>query len=132
MTAAAFDIGRGALGGGSVWIVGGAVRDKLLGRDTDDIALAAGGDPRPYAMRLARAVRGTAFRLSDDFGGWRVVGPGHSWHVDLMPLHDDDILADLAQRDFTINAMAQPLAGGELLDPHGGREALARRLVRMV
>jgi putative nucleotidyltransferase with HDIG domain len=35
-------------------------------------------------------------------------------------------------RDFTINAMAEPLAGGELLDPHGGRADLERRLVRQV
>ena len=49
-----------------------------------------------------------------------------------MTLRDDDIHADLAHRDFTINAMAEPLAGGELLDPHGGRADLERRLVRMV
>jgi putative nucleotidyltransferase with HDIG domain len=61
-----------------------------------------------------------------------VVGPHHAWHVDLVTLRDGDILADLAQRDFTINAMAEPLAGGELLDPHGGQEDLKKRLVRMV
>jgi poly(A) polymerase len=49
-----------------------------------------------------------------------------------VALRDDDIHADLAQRDFTINAMAEPLAGGELLDPHGGQADLERRLVRMV
>jgi putative nucleotidyltransferase with HDIG domain len=52
--------------------------------------------------------------------------------VDLVPLRDGDIAADLAARDFTINAMAEPLAGGELLDPHGGRADLEKRLVRMV
>jgi poly(A) polymerase len=47
-------------------------------------------------------------------------------------LRDGDIGADLAARDFTVNAMAEPLAGGELLDPHGGRADLAARRLRMV
>ena len=40
--------------------------------------------------------------------------------------------ADLAARDFTVNAMAEPLGGGELVDPHGGREDLDARRLRMV
>jgi poly(A) polymerase len=47
-------------------------------------------------------------------------------------LRDDDIGADLSARDFTINAMAEPLAGGDVLDPHGGRADLEARVVRMV
>src|SRR5689334_13858413 len=128
----ALDLVRRVLAGEDVWLVGGAVRDQLLGRDTDDIDLAVPGDPRPYARRVAKASKGTAFELSGAFGAWRVVGPQHAWHVDLVTLRDDDIASDLAQRDFTINAMAEPLAGGELVDPHGGREDLARRVVRMV
>jgi poly(A) polymerase len=123
---------REALAGEQAWLVGGAVRDRLLGRDTDDIDLAIAGDPKPHARRIARAVRGAAFELSGAFGAWRVVAPEHAWHVDLVTLRDDDIRADLAQRDFTINAMAEPLGGGELLDPHGGRQDLADRLVRIV
>src|SRR3954465_12862340 len=123
---------REALRGETAWLVGGAVRDRLLGRDTDDIDLAVPGGAQPPARRLAQAVRGVAFELSGDFRTWRGVAPGHAWHVDLVALRDDDIHADLAQRDFTINAMAEPLAGGELLDPHGGRADLAARLVRMV
>jgi len=128
----ALEHARKALAGEPVWLVGGAVRDQLLGRDTDDVDLAVPGDPRPFARRLAKETRGTAFELSGAFGAWRVVGPRHAWHVDLVTLKDDDIVADLAQRDFTINAMAQPLAGGELVDPHGGEQDLARRVVRMV
>ena len=90
------------------------------------------GDPRRAARAIARAAGGTAFQLSGAFGAWRVVGRDHGWHVDLVALRDDDIAADLAARDFTINAMAEPLAGGELLDPHGGRADLDKRLVRMV
>jgi poly(A) polymerase len=128
----ALTVAREALAGEDVWLVGGAVRDRLLGRETDDIDLAIAGNPKQPARRIARAVRGAAFELSGAFGAWRVVAPEHAWHVDLVTLRDDDIHADLAQRDFTINAMAEPLAGGELLDPHGGRQDLAKRLVRMV
>ncbi len=104
----------------------------MLGRDTDDIDVAIAGDPKAHARSLARESGGAAFQLSGAFGAWRVVGPKHAWHVDLVTLRDDDIHSDLAHRDFTINAMAEPLAGGELLDPHGGRADLERRLVRMV
>jgi poly(A) polymerase len=114
------------------WVVGGAVRDRLLGRPTIDLDVSLAGDPDPAARALARATRGTAFRLSGEFGAWRVVGPEHAWHVDLVRLRDDDIRADLAARDFTVNAMAEPLAGGELLDPHGGRADLAARRLRLV
>jgi poly(A) polymerase len=123
---------RDALAGREAWLVGGAVRDRLLGRPTDDVDLSLRGDPRKAARAIARATGGTAFQLSGAFGAWRVVGPGHGWHVDLVELRDGDIEADLAARDFTINAMAEPLAGGQVLDPHGGRADLEARLVRMV
>jgi tRNA nucleotidyltransferase/poly(A) polymerase len=114
------------------WIVGGAVRDRLLGRATTDLDVALAEDPKDAARQLARATGGSAFRLSGEFGAWRVVGPAHSWHVDLVMLRDGDIRADLAARDFTLNAMAEPLAGGELLDPHGGRADLEEKRLRMV
>ncbi len=128
----ALTLAREVLAGEQAWLVGGAVRDRLLGRDTDDVDLAIPGDPKRLARKLAKAAGGASFQLSGAFGAWRVVGPAHAWHVDLVTLRDDDIVADLALRDFTINAMAEPLAGGELLDPHHGREDLERRLVRMV
>ncbi|RKQ85053.1 poly(A) polymerase/tRNA nucleotidyltransferase (CCA-adding enzyme) [Solirubrobacter pauli] len=128
----ALEIARTALAGETAWLVGGAVRDALLGRETDDVDLAIPGDPKRAARAIAKASGGTSFQLSGAFGAWRVVAPEHAWHVDLVTLRDDDILADLAIRDFTINAMAQPLGGGELVDPHGGREDLQRRVVRMV
>ena len=132
MTPAPLNAAREVLAGEEAWLVGGAVRDALLGRRTDDVDVALPGDPSGHAKRLAKATRGAAFRLSGEYGAWRVVGPGHAWHVDLVRLRDGDILADLAHRDFTVNAMAEPLAGGELLDPHGGRADLDARLLRMV
>ncbi len=126
------DAVRAVFAGREAWIVGGAVRDRLLGRGTSDLDVSLPDDPKDAARALARATGGAAFRLSGAFGAWRVVGPGHAWHVDLVVLRDGDIDADLAARDFTVNAMAEPLAGGDLLDPHGGRADLDARRLRMV
>ena len=123
---------RAGVGDEPAWIVGGAVRDRLLGRETTDLDIVVAGDPKTAARGIARAGGGTPFELSGAFGAWRVVGRGHRWHVDIVRLRDDDIDSDLAARDFTVNAMAEPLAGGELVDPHGGRADLEARRLRMV
>jgi len=126
------DAARALFAGRAAWIVGGTVRDRLLGRPTIDLDLALAEDPREAARALARDTGGAAFQLSGAFGTWRVVGRDHAWHVDLVVLRGDGIEADLAARDFTVNAMAEPLGGGKLCDPHGGRADLAARRLRMV
>ena len=119
-----------ALAGTEAWIVGGAPRDRLLGRDTDDIDIVLSGDVADAARALGGAAGGTAFALSSEFGAWRVVARDHSWQVDLSPLHGGSLEADLRLRDFTINALAEPLGGGELVDPLGGAADLAARRLR--
>jgi poly(A) polymerase len=114
------------------WLVGGAVRDRALGRPTDDYDVAVHGDARSLARALARAAGAHAFALSDAFGVWRVVAHDHTWQVDVLPLVGGSIDADLAGRDFTINAMAEPLAGGPFVDPFGGLADLRDRTLRMV
>jgi poly(A) polymerase len=132
VSADALDAARGALAGVPAWIVGGAVRDELLGRPTADLDLVVDGDVRGAAKALSRAAGGPAFELSDAFGAWRIVGPGHRWQVDLTPVQGGSLAEDLAKRDFTINAMARPLAGGDVVDLHGGAGDLAARRLRMV
>lgn len=121
-----------ALAGTTAWLVGGAVRDRLLDRPTSDLDLAVAGDVEAAARTLGRAARGAVFPLSEDFGAWRVVARGGAWQADLSPLLGETIEHDLAQRDFTVNAIAEPLAGGEPIDPTGGRADLAARRLRMV
>ena len=125
-------LARAVLAGEPAWLVGGAVRDRLLGRTTTDLDLAVAGDPQDAARRLARAARGTAFELSGTHGAWRVVRRDRPGHLDLLALQGEAIEADLARRDFTVNAMAEPLHGGPLVDPFGGRADLAARRLRMV
>jgi poly(A) polymerase len=133
------------------WIVGGALRDELLGRPVRDVDVAVAGDPARAARAHAERVRGPVFRLSEEFGAWRVVDrrAGRVW--DFAPLQGATIEQDLAKRDFTVNAMARPVTGaalgaaargadaapavatgGDLIDPLGGRIDLERGTLRVL
>ncbi len=114
------------------WLVGGAVRDRALGRPTDDYDVALEGDPRQLARSLARCADAHAFALSEAFGVWRVVDRARRWQVDMLPLVGHSIEADLAGRDFTVNAIAEPLGGGPHVDPFGGLTDIRKRRLRMV
>ncbi|HTW11205.1 MAG TPA: HD domain-containing protein [Solirubrobacteraceae bacterium] len=116
--------------GQPAWVVGGAVRDELLGRPTLDYDIALSGDAGPLAKALGRAAGGHAFLLSDEFGAWRVKGREQEWQVDITPLLGETLEQDLRRRDLTINAIARPLAGGELIDPCGGISDLTARRLR--
>jgi putative nucleotidyltransferase with HDIG domain len=117
---------------GPAWVVGGAVRDELLGRATADWDVVVPDDPRHLARELGRRAGAHPFALSEAFGAWRVVARDGSWQVDLTPLMGETLEEDLARRDLTINAIARPLAGGERIDLFGGAEDLSRRRLRMV
>ncbi|MEZ5077439.1 MAG: HD domain-containing protein [Solirubrobacterales bacterium] len=115
-----------------VWIVGGAVRDAALGKPVEDLDLAVAGDPEPLARALARELDEHPFELSAEFGTWRVAGRGGAGQVDLTTLRGADVEADLAGRDFTIGAVAVPLAGGAPVDPFGGLADLEAGELRAV
>jgi tRNA nucleotidyltransferase/poly(A) polymerase len=121
-------LGRGV---GAAWLVGGAVRDRLRGVAVIDLDIVTSEDPRSSAHAIHDALGGDIFSLSDRFGTWRVIAPT-GFHVDITARHGETIEDDLARRDFTVNAIAEPLGGGELVDPFGGRRDLAEGLLRMV
>jgi len=114
------------------WIAGGAVRDAALGREVTDLDLAVAGDASAAAKAIARTGGGHAFELSAEFATWRAVAADGSWQVDATALRGGTVEADLAARDFTLGAVALPLAGGEPLDPYGGLDDLERRRLRVV
>jgi poly(A) polymerase len=125
---------RAALDGSRAWLVGGAVRDRALGRPGKiaDLDVVVEGDPAAAARAVAQAAgRAAHFALSEEFGAWRVVARDGSWQVDLEPLRGETLDDDLALRDFTVNAIAEPLDGGELIDPLGGLADLRARRLRM-
>jgi poly(A) polymerase len=129
---AGLDVAREALAGTRAWLVGGAVRDRLLGGKTADLDVVIDGDPAQAARAVARAAgRAACFALSEEFGSWRVVARGGAWQVDVEPLRGGSIEADLALRDFTVNAIAEPIAGGAPIDPLGGLVDLRAGRLRM-
>jgi poly(A) polymerase len=129
------ELTRAALAGRRAWLVGGAVRDRLLGMRTGDLDVVLDGEPREAAHALARTAHAAAFSLSAEYGGWRVVARDGAWQVDFERLRGASLEEDLALRDFTVNAIAAPLgepgaAPGEAIDPLGGLEDLTRRRLR--
>jgi tRNA nucleotidyltransferase/poly(A) polymerase len=117
------------LAGQEAWIVGGAIRDELLGRPLLDLDIAC-REPEAAARAYARGSGGAPFPLSDRWGAWRVaLEDGRT--VDFTLLRDT-IGEDLATRDFTINAIALPVGGGEHVDPFGGRRDVDSRTLRAV
>jgi poly(A) polymerase len=117
----------------SAWLVGGAVRDRLLNRATTDFDVVVDGDPEPLARAVGRGAGGHAFSLSQAFGAWRVVARDQSWQLDVLALNGATLAEDLSRRDLSINAIAQPLVGdGTLVDPFGGLRDLGARRLAMV
>jgi tRNA nucleotidyltransferase/poly(A) polymerase len=111
------------------WLVGGAVRDGLLHRLSDDLDLVVAGDAEAFARTLAVALDGATSSFSERFSAWRIVCAGG--HVDVAPLRGATIDDDLRGRDYTVNAIARPLGSesSALIDPCGGLADLrARRL----
>jgi putative nucleotidyltransferase with HDIG domain len=126
---------RRALGDeAEAWVVGGGIRDAAAGREVTDVDLAIAGEPREAAKAIARVASGPSFQLSEEFGAWRALAADGTWHADVAKLRGETIEDDLALRDFTINAIATPLArpGATLIDPHRGLADLGSRRLRAV
>ncbi|MEE8346340.1 MAG: HD domain-containing protein [Dehalococcoidia bacterium] len=118
------------------YVAGGFLRDALLGRDSRDVDISIAGDPLSLGRELAGALGGHYFPLAEERQAVRVLLPERSLYIDLLPLRGP-IESDLQERDFTIDAMAAPLAevvsgAVGVIDPSGGRKDLRQRLVRVV
>jgi poly(A) polymerase len=122
-------------------VTGGCLRDALLGRRPHDIDLSVTGDPLELGRRLADALGGAFVPLHEEFSIARVVLPPKdetgSQIIDIVPVRGA-IEGDLAERDFSIDAMAMPLAlfaqgkRRPLIDPCDGKRDLDGRVVRAV
>jgi len=132
--------------GQSLYLVGGVVRDLLLGRANLDLDLVVEGDAVNLARQLVSVTQGklvTHPRFSTAKLQW------NEWSVDLATARSETYAKpgalptvtpgstgdDLFRRDFTINAMAielNPDRYGELLDLYGGRDDLENKLVRVL
>jgi tRNA nucleotidyltransferase (CCA-adding enzyme) len=130
---------RGA--GKRAWIVGGCVRDTLLGKPISDWDVATDAQPDELMKLFPRAIP-----TGLQHGTVTVVMRGHHYEVTTLrgettysdgrrpdAVHFvDDIVADLARRDFTVNAIAVDPNTGELVDPFHGRKDLEDKTLRAV
>ncbi len=121
------------------WLVGGYVRDLLLGRPSHDLDVVVTEGALRLVRDLAAAFRGDWFVLDQERDVGRALLPvaaGTRVEVDVARLRVPDLLDDLALRDFTINAIALDLRDDgdppQLFDPFDGRLDLERRLLRAV
>lgn len=120
-----------ALTGQDAYLVGGAVRDLLLGAVPEDMDIAVLDDPRLFASQLATRVGGRRITLGrPGFEIERVVA--QNTHYDVCEVNGSNIFDDLMRRDFTINAIAWDLSHRKLIDPCNGMADLTRGQVRMV
>lgn len=131
----------------ALYLVGGTVRDLLLGRTRTDIDLAAEGDGMGFAARLARVSGGRCTPNPRFLTATVEMPEGRSMdvatarsetyeHPGALPrVASATMEVDLSRRDFTINAMAVSLNGrsfGELVDPFEGRADLRKKRIRIL
>jgi len=106
-----------------VYLVGGMLRDLLLGITINDIDIAISGNGKEFARAL-----GKSFRLKEGLNEFRVVDD--NMNIDILGLGSTEILEDLERRDFTINAMAYNLLDKRFIDPFNGVKDLEKGIIR--
>ena len=127
--------------GFKAYLVGGAVRDMLLGQKVSDFDLATNATPQQVmsifkkviptgiehvtvtVLFMGMAIEVTTFRIEQGYSDSR--------HPDKISF-TDDITEDLSRRDFTINAIAASLLDGKIIDPFDGQKDLKNKIIRTV
>lgn len=117
----------------SVYLVGGAVRDRLLKRQVHDLDFLLSGQVIPVARRVADCLGGSFYPLDKTRDYARVIlysGKSNRYILDFAPIKDGDLEADLRNRDFTLNAIAIDIRHPQkLIDPLGGAAHLQSKLL---
>jgi len=131
--------------GRSLYLVGGCVRDELLGRQVSDYDFTTDAEPAEIKRLVQRAGADAVYTVGERFGTIGAIFGEHQ--VEITTYRSEvytpgsrkpdvtfgtSLDGDLSRRDFTINAMARPASGGPLVDPFEGRADLDARLVRAV
>lgn len=113
------------------YIIGGSVRDLLLGRTPTDYDIAVTGNPEQFAKKLMAKSDGHLVRLGKP-GQMIIRVISGDLIFDITSLNGTSIEDNLNQRDFTINAIAYDLYSERIIDCLGGLQDLADKKVRMV
>lgn len=118
----------------AVHVVGGAVRDAYLGYPLKDLDLVASENAIKLGRRIADAFHGDVYVLDAERDVARVIleTPDGKLMIDVAGYRAPDLIGDLTDRDFTVNAMAVDLRGdtAKLIDPLNGETDLKGRLIR--
>ncbi len=131
--------------GKQLHLVGGSVRDLLLGRPRQDLDLATDARPEETKAILKSLNPAGLYTVGEKFGTIGALFDGHRVEVTTFrsehytpgsrkPEVDfgTSLEGDLSRRDFTINAMARNLKTGEIIDPFGGLKDLEAKIIRAV
>ena len=135
-----------AAGGFSLYVVGGPVRDALLGEASEDLDFTTNARPDDIE-RLLRRLNHATWDMGRDFGtiGTLLRDGERSWQIEVtthradayepdtrkpIVAFGDAIEADLVRRDFTVNAMAVSVVDGTFVDPYRGLDDLADHILR--
>lgn len=131
--------------GKQLYLVGGSVRDELLGRDGKDIDLTTDATPDEIKLLAATVRPSGIYTVGERFGTIGLVFGELRVEVTTFRAEQyppssrkpavtfgNSLVDDLARRDFTINAMARDIVSGQLFDPYGGLRDLRDRLIRAV
>lgn len=122
-------------GAGQSYLVGGTVRDALLGRESHDLDFSVDAGALELGRRLADELGAGFCALDPRRGTARVVvedASGERTYVDIATLAGGAIESDVAERDFTLNALAVDLQDLRLVDYHGGLDDMRQRRLRLV
>ena len=113
------------------YIVGGSIRDIILGKSPFDYDIAVFGNPEEFAKKMAVKKSDHIIELGKQANKiFRVISDDKIF--DISSAYGNTIEDDLLKRDFTINAMAYSLSSGKIIDCAGGMKDLADKKIRMV
>ncbi len=111
-------------------MVGGSVRDLILGRCSIDYDIVVRGNPEKFARKLSENLSGRLVKIGkSDQVVYRVVSGEHLF--DISGIKGPTIETDLIERDFTVNAMAYSFFSKTIIDPLNGLKDMAEKRVRM-
>jgi tRNA nucleotidyltransferase/poly(A) polymerase len=117
-----------------LYLVGGALRDALLGKTAHDLDFCLPKDARKFARQMANKLGGAYYTLDDEHDTARVIltlGDGAHGVLDFAAFRGGTLESDLRGRDFTINALALDVRTGELFDPLHGARDLREKVLRV-
>ena len=119
------------------YLVGGTVRDMVIGRDPVDIDIAVSCDTERFATDLSKKIDGSLFPLDKERRVYRITVKKRKFPsccFDISPIRGGDIYIDLSLRDFTVDAMAMSITddSADIIDPYNGKSDIKGKCIRAI